>query len=109
MCYSFLIIVILKYKIAMVSGIDMFFFGPADFAHSLGIPCDLDDRGLDAWRMIKKSDLHIQQITFFILRFNQFIVQCIVIYNNLASIRICSFKYIFVNHFVAFHKFILKE
>ena len=28
-------------EIAQVPGIDMLFFGPADFAHSLGIPCDL--------------------------------------------------------------------
>lgn len=30
-------------EIASVDGIDMLFFGPADFAHSLGIPCDLSD------------------------------------------------------------------
>lgn len=30
-------------EIAAVPGIDMLFFGPADFAHSLGIPCDLAD------------------------------------------------------------------
>lgn len=30
-------------EIAAVPGIDMLFFGPADFAHSLGIPCDLGD------------------------------------------------------------------
>ncbi len=30
-------------EIAAVPGIDMLFFGPADFAHSLGIPCDLSD------------------------------------------------------------------
>lgn len=30
-------------EIAAVPGIDMLFFGPADFAHSLGIPTDLGD------------------------------------------------------------------
>ena len=37
-------------EIAQVEGIDMLFFGPADFAHSLGIPTDMKDERVAAAR-----------------------------------------------------------
>ncbi len=44
--------------IAQVPGIDMLFFGPADFAHSLGIPTDMKDpRVTEARRKVAETAL----------------------------------------------------
>lgn len=37
-------------EIAQIDGIDMLFFGPADFAHSLGIPTEMGDERVTAAR-----------------------------------------------------------
>ena len=45
-------------EIAQVEGIDMLFFGPADYAHSLGIPTDLNnERVLAARRKVAETAL----------------------------------------------------
>lgn len=39
-------------EIAKLPGIDMIFFGPADFSQGIGVPCDFDDPRIDETRRL---------------------------------------------------------